>query len=161
MNTVETMDSPNEALTNLMECLVLSFELSRERRRFTLVCDYPFKLPGADCALVAFVFDAVHDFVREEGDLPALKGFTEVFHARAFTRPIVIQSIKSTGAADDRYIELWFGPNFGGLQFRYGSATAYRRNAIAKEVRGNWLCRDMDSQEVFDFYEPFPDLMKS
>lgn len=161
MNTIETMDSPHEALTNLMECLVLSFELSRERCRFTLVCDYPFKLPGADCTLVAFVFEDVRDFTREEGMSAKFREFSDRFRQRLITGSIVIQSIESTGTADDRHIELWFGPSFGGLQFRYGSAKAYRRNALAKEVNGQWLCRDMQSQEEFDFFEPFPDLMNS
>jgi hypothetical protein len=161
MNTIETMDDPYETLTNIMESLVLSFELSRERRRFTLVCDYPFKAPGAHRSFVGFVFDEVRDFTREEGDLAKFKEFRDQFQLRSVTGGVVIQAIKSTGAADGRHIELWFGPNFGGLRFRYGSANAYRRNALAKEVRGDWLYRDMHSQEEFDFYEPFPDLMAS
>jgi hypothetical protein len=160
MNPAERSD-PYEALTNLMECLVLSFELHREQRRFVLVCDYPFKQPGAHRAFVGFVFEDVRDFAREDGAMADLRSFNERFHSRSVTMPIVVQAIKSTSAADGRFIELWLGPSFGGLQFRYGSAAAYRRNALAKEVRGDWLYRDMHSQEEFDFYEPFPDLMAS
>jgi hypothetical protein len=161
MSTIEMLEDPYEALTNIMESLVLSFELSRERRRFALVCNYPFKIPGAKGAVAGFVFDEVHDFVREKGDLPALSGFEERFDARALERPIVIQSIKSTGGDHHRHVGLWLGYNFGGLQFSYASARAYRRNALAKEVNGEWLYRDMHSQEEFDYFDPFPDLMSS
>ncbi len=86
--------------------------------------------------------------------------FHEQFHARALTMPIVIESIKTTSVADERrHLDLWFGYSFGGLQFTYGSAKAYRRNALARQVEGEWLCRDIDSEEEYDFYEPFPDLM--
>lgn len=161
MNPIEMLDDPHEALTNIMESLVLSFELSRERRRFTLVCDYPFKAAGAHRAFVGFVFDEVRDFAREEGLALKFRVFQDRYETRSMTGAIVIQSAKPTGAADARHLELWFGPSFGGLQFHYGSARAYRRNSLAKEVHGNWLYRDMYSQEEFDFYEPFPDLMDS
>jgi hypothetical protein len=161
MNTIETLDDPYEAVTNIMESLVLSFELSRERRRFTLVCDYPFKAPGAHRAFIGFVFDEVRDFAREAGGMAELRRFKEHFQARLLRMPIVIESIKSTSMADGRHLDLWLEYAFGGLQFSYGSAAAYRRNALAKEVRGDWLYRDMHSQEEFDFYEPFPDLMAS
>lgn len=159
MNTFERMD-PHEAFTNLREQLVFSFALSRERCRFTLACEYPHKLPGAHRAFAGFVFDEVHGFAREQGDLEKYRSFTEQFHSRSVEGAIVIQSIKSTCTADERHLDVWFGYNFGGLQFRYGSATAYRRDAVAREVRGEWLYRDAHSQEEFDFYEPFPDLMK-
>jgi hypothetical protein len=161
MSMLETLDDPYEALDNIMESLVLSFELSRERHCFTLVCDYPFKAAGAHRAFVTFVFEDVRDFAREEGEQAKFKEFNDRYRLRSMTGAIVIQSIKSAGTADGRHLELWFGPAFGGLQFRYRSATAYRRNALAKEVRGKWLYRDMHSQEEFDFYEPFPDLMDS
>jgi hypothetical protein len=161
MNAIETLDDAYEALTNIMESLVLSFEFSRERRRFTLVCDYPFKAPGAQRSFVGFVFDEVRDFTREEGNLAKFRGFKENFYLRSVTGGVVIESIKSTSVEDGRHLDLWLGYNFGGLQFRYRSATAYRRNALAKEVRGDWLYRDMHSQEAFDFYEPFPNLMAS
>jgi hypothetical protein len=161
MSTIETLEDPYEALTNIRESLVLSFELSRERHRFTLVCDYPFKRPGARRAFAGFVFEGVRDFVREEGNLPALRGFRDQLHLRSVTGGVVIESVKSTSTADGRHIDLWFGYNFGGVQFRYDSATAYRRNALTREVDGEWLYRDMHSQEEFDFYEPFPDLMSS
>ncbi len=67
MSAIETMDDPYEAMTNIRESLVLSFGLSRERRRFILVCDYPFKAPGSRCAFAGFVFEGVHSFAREEG----------------------------------------------------------------------------------------------
>jgi hypothetical protein len=161
MNTIEMLDHPYEALTNIMESLVISFELSRERHRFTMVCSYPFKLPGAQGAVAGFVFDDVRDFAREEGDLAKFKAFTDRFQLRSVTGGVVIQSIRSSGAADDRHLELWLGYNFGGLQFHYRSARAYRRNALAKEVNERGLYRDLYSQEEFDFYEPFPDLMAS
>lgn len=159
MNTIETIVDPYEALTNIMESLVLSFELSRERRRFTLVCDYPFKAPGAQRAFVGFVFEDVRDFVREEGNLAKFKESKERFRLRSMAGGIVIQAAESTSKTDGRHLELWFGPNFGGLQFAYDLAKAYRRNALAREVNGEWLYRDMHSQEQYDFYEPFPDLM--
>jgi hypothetical protein len=161
MPVIETMDDPHEALENVRESLVLSFELSRERRRFTLVCSYPFKLPGADCALAGFAFDEVSDFSREEGGMADLGRFEEQFHARALTMPIVIESIKATRVADERHLDLWLGYSFGGVQFRYRVVNAYLRNALARQVDGEWLCRDLDSQEEYDFYDPFPDLMKA
>lgn len=161
MNTIEMLDDPYEALTNIMESLVLSFELSRERHRFTLVCSYPFKPPGAQGAVAGFVFDDVRDFVREEGLAVKFRVFQDRYDTRATTGAIVIQSVKPTGAADARHLELWFGPSFGGLQFHYRSARAYRRNAVSKEPNEKGLYRDLYSQEEFDFYEPFPDLMDS
>ena len=159
MSTIETMDDPYEAMMNTRERLVLSFELSRERHRFILVCDYPFKAPGARCAFVGFVYEDVRDFVREEGNLPALQEFRDGFHLRSVTGGLVVESIKATSMADGRRLDLWFGYNFGGLQFTYGSVKAYRRNALARQVDGEWLCRDLDSEEEYDFYEPFPGLM--
>jgi hypothetical protein len=159
VNAYEELGDAYESLTHLMECLVLSFECSRERRRFTLVCDYPFKLPGAQRAFIGFVFEDVRDFAREKGSMADLGRFEERFDARALTMPIVIESIKSTDAADGRHLDLWLGYSFGGLRFTYRSARAYRRNALAKEIGGEWLYRDLHSQEGYDFYEPFPGLM--
>lgn len=161
MSTIEKLDDPYEALTNIMESLVLSYELSPERRRFTLVCDYPFKAAGAHRAFAGFVFDEVRDFAREEGNLAKFRGFKESFRLGSVTGGVVIESIKSIRTTEGRHLDLWLGYNFGGLQFFYGSARAYRRNALAKEVNGEWLYRDMYSQEEFDFYDPFPELMNS
>ena len=159
MSAIELINDPYEAMMNVRERLVLSFELSRERRRFTLTCDYPSNLPGAHCAFAELVFEHVRGFARETGMMADLRRFDERFQARALTMPIVVQSIQSTGVADERHLVLWFGYSFGGLQFTYGSVKAYRRNALARQVDGEWLCRDLDSEEEYDFYEPFPGLM--
>jgi hypothetical protein len=160
VSAIEMMKDPYEGIANVRESLVLSYELSRERSRFTLVCSYPFKLPGARCAFAGFVFDEVRDFAGEHGGLPDLARFHERFDARTLAMPIVIESIKTTSAADGRRLDLWLGYSFGGVQFTFGSLEAYRRNALARQVGGGWLCRDLDSEEEYDFYEPFAGLMR-
>ena len=153
------MDAPYEAMKNVRESMVLSFELSRERRRFILVCDYPIRAPGARCAFAGFVFEGVRDYARENGLVAVSGRFNEKFHTRELTMPVVIESIKTTNMSDERHLDLWFGYSFGGVQLTYGSVKAYRRNALARQVNGEWLCRDLDSEEEYHFFDPFPDLM--
>lgn len=159
MRDTDRLRDPRDALTKLMECLMIAFAYSRKRGSFVLVCDFPDKAPSADRAFAAFVFDGVRDFSREAGDLPELRRFEESFEAQWSEGGVVIQAIGPGNLREGGQIELWFGPNFGGLQFAYDSVVGYVRNGIAENVDGDWLYRDAVSGEEFDFHDPFPGLL--
>ena len=150
--SAEALGNPLGAISLLMEALVLSFDHDPTAGRFTLVTDYPQKAPGADRTFIMLRFDGVHDFARERGNLPALQRFAERY-STAEAPPVVVQSVRSTTAR----FELWLGPNFGGLSFRYADVAAFLRQSYAREQDGDWVYRDVLTDEVFDFRHPFAD----
>jgi hypothetical protein len=148
--SLEALDHPRGAIPLLVEALVLSFDHDATARRFTLVADYPQKAPGADRSFVALCFAGVRDFVRERGSLPALQRFTENY-ATSDGPPVVVQSFRTTTTR----FELWLGPSFGGLSFHYADLAAFLRHSRAREVDGEWVYRDLDSDELLDSQHPF------
>lgn len=152
---VEPLADAEAALRRLVESLVISYALDRATATFTLVADYPYKAPGAQRSFVALQFSGVRSFRREPGDLGELRPFTDAYSVANSPRPIVIQYLSTTGDGSDRSVELWFGPNFGGVAFSYDATAGFVRHACAEKCGGDWVYRDARTGEPFDFARPF------
>ncbi len=149
---------PWEALLKLQECLVLGFVYEESQHRFALVADFPDDVRESDRAFVAFRFFGVRDFVRERGDLSWYEDVVDSYTSADYEASVVIQHVSSSKELGRRSVELWFGPNFGGIRFSCDELKVTVRYAYASEIDGSWIYRDAESREEFDFYTPFPDI---
>ncbi|MFT3926006.1 MAG: hypothetical protein QM778_25910 [Myxococcales bacterium] len=157
---MRTIDSPDEVLGRMLECLVIAFSYSVEAKRFVLVSDYPDKSPGSVRELIALVFHDVDRFFREPGDLPALARFHFSYFARDEVGGRVVQSVQSTDVAPGlRRARFWFGPNFGGVTLDYRSLAGLARGSRVVQKGREFVYSDVQTSLEFDFYNPFPDLL--
>jgi hypothetical protein len=143
------------ALGQLTEALVLSYAHDAAARTFVLITDYPDKAPGAARSFCALRFDGVDRFAREPGNLTELQAFARRYELTDGTRSIVVQALKTIGSGGTRTLEAWFGPNFGGLSFRFAAVTAFVRHTRTEERDGNWEYRDTRTGELVEFARPF------
>jgi hypothetical protein len=150
---VELMREPRDALNNVMESFVFTYRHDADRRKVVFVADYPFTSPGSIREFAAFVFEDA-EFQRLAGDYAPYQGHGDSFQAKG-PGAFVIQNVKQK--ADQ--LELWFGPNFGGVSIRYGDVRGYTRGSTAEKVGpSEWIYRDSSTNERFDFDYPFPSL---
>lgn len=148
-------------LEYLMESLLIAFAYNEHERRFSLVSDYPERSPGSVYDLVGLVFKDVHQFNREQGDLPRLKKYKFRYWTKDDTGAVVFQNIE-TGDGEDGYkrVRFFFGPNFGGIAFEYRDLEVHRRGSRVVEIKKNeFIYFDAASMKEFDFYNPFPHLI--
>ncbi|MEV0714742.1 hypothetical protein [Asanoa sp. NPDC050611] len=152
------MSDPRDALDNVMESFVLTYRYEAARRRFIFITDYPFTSPGSIREFSAFVFQDA-DFERLQGDY---EPYQKNYDAYQIVGPggMVVQNVDQKVLASGRqWVELWFGPNFGGVAITYGALEGYTRGSTAKEVApSTWEYRDSRTNERFEFRFPFPSL---
>jgi hypothetical protein len=153
------MHDAASALFKVTESLVLSFTYSEREATFVLVCTYPEKAPGSSRAFARCSFSGVREFVREPGDLERLGPFNSTFNARTLPSPQVIESIKLTRDESGGEVDLWFGYNFGGVRFRYGSVVVHKRDTKAGKRDGDTVYSDLVSGEELDFNDIFRGVM--
>ncbi|MEV0714743.1 hypothetical protein [Asanoa sp. NPDC050611] len=147
------MRDPRAALDNIMEALLFTYQYDARRRTFVLITEYPFTSPGSVREFAAFVFEDA-EFRRLPGDHGAYQGHGESFQASG-PGAFVIQSIRQKA---DR-LELWFGPNFGGVAVTYRQVRGFTRGSTAERVGPDeWIYRDARTRQRFDFDYPFPSL---
>ena len=151
----EPIADAGAALGRLIESLVISYSLDLAVATFTLVADYPDRAPGAQRSFVALQFSSVRGFRRYRGNLAELQASADTYSTADSPSPIVIQHLSTTGDDGDRHVELWFGPNFGGVAFSYGGMAGFIRHARTEERDGDWIYRDARTGEAFDFARPF------
>ncbi|GAA1847033.1 hypothetical protein GCM10009687_11310 [Asanoa iriomotensis] len=150
---MEPMRDPREALNNIMEALLFTYRYDAGRREFLLITEYPYKSPGSVREFAAFVF-ADAEFRRLPGDYAPYQGHGETFQAKG-PGAFVIQNIRQK----EDQIELWFGPNFGGVTVTYGDVRGYTRGSTAEKTGpSEWVYRDSKTNEPFEFDYPFPSL---
>jgi len=150
---VELVRDPREALNNIMEALLFTYRYDAQRRTFVLITEYPFTSPGSVREFAAFVFEDA-SFQRLPGDYEPYQGHGESFQAKG-PGAFVIQNIRQKA----NEVELWFGPNFGGILVSYGQVRGYTRGSTAEKVGpADWVYRDSRTNEAFDFDYPFPSL---
>jgi hypothetical protein len=160
-DSIRKLVSPRGALHLLTECVVLAFVYDESRRRFCFVADFPEKAPRSDRAFVAFVFEGVTNFARDNGDLAKFCRFSSAYRAAEDETPIVVQSLRTMEHERKAVVQFWFGPNFGGLSFAYDDVAAFVRDARARQVGSSFAYFDMASGEELDFLCPFPELDRS
>ena len=148
-------------LEYLMESLLIAFAYNEHERRFTLVSDYPERSPGSVYDLVGLVFIDVRRFHREPGNLPELKKYKFSYATKDDTGATVFQDIETRDGEDGRhYVRFFFGPNFGGIAFEYGSLNVHRRGSRVVRTGGKIVYFDHVSMEEFEFDNPFPELLR-
>jgi hypothetical protein len=166
-------------LEDLIESLIIVFAYQPEQRRFTIISDYFDRSPASERELIALVFNGVHRFHRERGDLPRLAHTHHRYVLREEQRSIVFQHIKTRNReGGPNEVSFWFGPSMGGVDFEYQDLDVYQRgsraignlagtriipnrrdiNAIHDEDN-DFTHFDVVTNEVFDFYNPFPQLL--
>jgi hypothetical protein len=155
---VDLMRDPRDGLNNVMESFVFTYRYDPERRTVLFITDYPFTSPGSIREFAAFVFEDA-EFQRISGDYPAYQDITDSYQGKG-PGGMVVQNIrqKSVGAGRD-WVELWFGPNFGGIAVTYGELRGYTRGSTAEQTGpSDWQYRDSKTNEKFQFEYPFPSL---
>jgi hypothetical protein len=149
------VETPENLLSGLPECLVLSVRHCARHRTVTLVTDFPLALTSADSEreFVALVFHDVVDVVPASG-----------VDYRTGVRPgsVVVHGIgppaNPAATRSARRIGIDFGPSLGTVSFGYGSLTADARGSRVIRAGGHFEYRDVVSGEPFDVHEPFPEL---
>ncbi|GIF72080.1 hypothetical protein [Asanoa siamensis] len=155
---MELMRDPRDALNNVMESFVFTYRFDAQRRRVVFVVDYPFTSPGSIREFAAFVFEEA-EFQRLPGDYAAYQSITDFYQGKG-PGGMVVQHIeqKTLGPGRD-WVELYFGPNFGGIAITYGRLTGYTRGSTATQTGPmDWQYRDSKTNETFQFEYPFPAL---
>lgn len=146
------------ALPQLAECLVLMFLYERRNGRFVLVTDYPDRAVGSDRTFASLTFGGVVDFERECGNVERYSQFSESYRIREGAPLLVVQDVHVAGDDGGGRVRFWFGPNFGGVQFRYGDLAVLVRDSRVLERDNTFSYLDLKSGEKFEFGRPFPDL---
>ena len=152
------MTAPAAALDDVMESFVLTYRHDPGRRTVLLVTDYPVTSPGSIREFAAWVFEDA-DFSRIGGDYAPYQGTVDSYQGKG-PGGIVVQHIGRKSVAPGRdWVELWFGPNFGGIAITYGAVRGYTRGSTATQVGpAAWQYRDSKTNEKFEFAYPFPEL---
>src|SRR6266545_4549589 len=101
--------------------------------------------------VAAFVFEDA-DFERLPGDLEPYQAYGDSFQAEG-SGGLVFQDISQRAEGSGRQrVELWFGPNFGGVAVSYRQVRGYTRGSTAEQtVPSKWQYRDSRTDEKFDF----------
>jgi hypothetical protein len=150
------VESPEEFLPKILECLVFSFEYDDISSDFSLVIDFPSERPEVDREFLALEFLNVHDFQRVIGSFEPMRRFTTSYLLKRDRANIVVQAARCAPKQDGHALELWFGPAFGGISCLFERASARRREAKAtRGDEGAFIYQDWNSGESFDFYDPF------
>lgn len=145
----------------LQDMLIIAFAYCADERRFTIISGYPERSPGSARDFVALVFKDVKRFHREPGDLPTLAHFKLSYATKDDVGTRESQDIESRDGEDGRqYVRFWFGPNFGGVAFEYGSLDVHRRGSRVVRTGGKIVYFDHVSMEEFEFDNPFPELLR-
>ncbi|MEV4618510.1 hypothetical protein AB0J74_07380 [Asanoa sp. NPDC049573] len=155
---MDALPDAGAALGDIMESFVLTYRHDAATRTVLLVTDYPFTSPGSIREFVAFVFDDA-SFERLPGDHAPYQSVTDAYQGKG-PGGMVVQHIgrRSAGPGRER-VELWFGPNFGGIAITYGALRGYSRGSTATQTGpASWQYRDSKTDETFDFPYPFPSL---
>ncbi|MDG4821378.1 hypothetical protein O7635_05855 [Asanoa sp. WMMD1127] len=155
---MELMREPQDALNNVMESFVFTYRYDAHARTVVFVVDYPFTSPGSVREFAAFVFEDA-EFQRVPGDYAAYQSITDFYQGKG-PGGMVVQYIKQKSLGPDRdQVELWFGPNFGGILVTYGRLRGYTRGSTARQTGpADWQYRDSKTGEKFQFEYPFPSL---
>ena len=151
--------TPDAAIAALRESLVFGYEHDRRRRRFIFISEFPLRPRGGDRAFLALVFRQVASFKRLVGTRAEDQRFVARYGLDERGRPKVVQSVTLRDTPAHRHIELWLGPEFGGVEFEFASADAMIREARVEERSGEFVYHDLASDEIFDCFAPFPDLL--
>ncbi|WP_148273254.1 hypothetical protein [Stigmatella aurantiaca] len=139
----------------LRECLLIEYALDRGRREFVIVGDYWGERTSGRRSFIRLVFEGVEDFKREPGVSSGARAYWGEYWLRGAPGGVVIQSFETLSEEGRMRASLWFGPSFGGCSFLYGGVRASVRSARV-EMRGtDWEYRDIEDNEVLDFYAPF------
>jgi hypothetical protein len=155
MTVLRKVIPSRDALSELMECLLLAFWYERRRGRLVMVTDYPDKESGADRSFLALVFVEVTEFVRESGRWAPYAGFVDSYAITPSVPSVVVQSVRFSDGGGQSTLECWFGPNFGGLRLRYGGLAAIVRDARVKRSERGFEYTDLRSGLPFEFSSPF------
>ena len=120
--------------------------------------DYPFTSPGSVREFIAFVFEDA-GFERVPGDHEPYQKYQDLFQSSG-PGAFVIQSIRQESEEAGRQrVELWLGPNFGGIVVTYAGLRAYTRGSTAEQTGPmTWQYRDSRTNDPFEFAYPFPTL---
>jgi hypothetical protein len=156
---VDPLADPGEALGDVMESFVLTYHHDAASRTVLLVTDYPFTSLGSVREFAAFVFEDA-SFERIPGDYSPYQGVTDSYQGKG-PGGMVVQHVgrRPAGPGRDR-VELWFGPNFGGVAITYGGLRGYTRGSTATQTGpATWQYRDSKTNEKFEFAYPFPSLI--
>jgi hypothetical protein len=147
------------AIAALWECLVFGYEYDHRHDRFVFVSDFPLRPRRGDRAFLALVFGHVVAFERLPGTRAQDQRFGTRYGLEERGRPKVVQSVKLRDTPMHRHIELWLGPEFGGVAFKFASADAVVREARVEERSGAFVYHDLVTDEIFDCFAPFPQLL--
>lgn len=151
----EPVGNAEAAIGRLVESLVISYALDPAAATFTLVTDYPDRIPEAQRSFLALRFSDVHGFRRDPGNLPELAACHSAYSLVDSPRPCVIQHVSLTRHGEVRALQLSLGPNFGEIAFTYLAVAGFVRHACAEKRDGDWVYRDARSGEAFDLARPF------
>jgi len=159
---MERQDVNPADLRKLQDQLLLAFVDHPTERRFTIVSTYPDRSPGSMRDLAAFDFKDVYRFKREAGDRRELRKYQFNFRANDEVRAYEFEDVQTRGGDFGcRRVRQWFGFGFGAIAFDYRSFEIHRRGSRIVEVKKNdFIYYDAVSGEKFDFYNPFPDLLR-
>jgi hypothetical protein len=149
------VEFPKEIVADLFECLVIAFQYDESARSFRLVVDFPKEQSEVDREFLALEFLGVRGFRREYGSAVNMRRFETRYSIRSEQVLIVVQSAGVTPKEGGYFLELWFGPAFGGLSCLFEQVRGQRRLARVTESDGRFLYQDWQSGEAFEFEDPF------
>lgn len=172
--TMEPIVDVNEAKSHFEancydESLVLSLDLSIAKQ-VILVVDYaelavshaiqgtrPIPRPPRDFRMLSFLH--VDDLRIKKGTAKLEFLVEDKFIARNGIAPVTLNSAYfSTINSDKMKAEFLFG-HHGRLDFTFSGFDFKQRLADAREHNGDWIYKDVQNGEEFNFYLPFPEVV--
>jgi hypothetical protein len=143
----------------LLEALLIQFSYISELKIFELISDcVNWELERGKREFKKLKFSDVEQYNRLFGaGKSKLEESRNKYSVNEFEGACAFQEIKVILINSDFYeIEVYFDNFFGGFKFQCKSAEMYTRIGVGKEVgEDEWIYLDEDTEEVFDFYNPF------
>ncbi len=145
----------DEELYQLQECLLLGYRLDAGAGTFAVTCEHWEKPGQGQRAFLKLLFRGVERFEREAGHMPSLRSYTTEYRLRGASATTVFQAIELARDGASKRAAFWFGPGYGGCSFSYEDVHAFVRVARVENRGNEWEYRDIENNDVMDFYEPF------
>ncbi len=142
----------------LLEAFIIQFIYNSEENNLKFISDcVNWDLERGKREFKKLTFNNVRKYERLFGAGKNLEETQNIYHADMFQRSMVYQEIKISEINENTYeIDFFFDTYFGGLKFQCENAEMETRIGVGKEVgEDKWIYRDEDTEEVFDFLNPF------
>lgn len=141
---------------NYIESVLISFQYDNFINEFVIETDYINNtLQKGEREFRKTIFKSISKFYRKKGTIKKYNSVLSDFRSSDYQGTVVIQGLYIDNFDEYSKIIIDFGVNFGQIEFLCKSIEFIRKTGIGKMIDGKWEYTDIETNEQFDFYNPF------